>query len=84
MMVKYVQRFDEAESPVHFLEMKHLNSYETMELVLSSTQQHYALRGVSALFTICSFEYSYAKDSLRLIRASLEEAEAVVLLLETV
>jgi len=84
MMAMYAQRFDAAESPVHFLGMRHLNSYETMELVLSSTQQHYALRGVSALFTICSFEYSYAKDSLRLIKASLEEAAAVVLLLETV
>lgn len=85
MMAKYVQQFGEVVFLVHFLRMKHSNFYETTELVvLGSIHQYYALRVVFELFTIYSSEYSCVKYGLRLIRASLEEVEAEVSLLETV
>jgi hypothetical protein len=85
MMAKYVQQFSAAVFLVHFLRMKHWNFYETTELVvLGSIHQYYALRGVFALFTIYSSEYSCVKYGSRLIRASLGEVEAEVSLLETV
>ncbi len=85
MMAKYVQRFNVAVFLVHFLRMKHSNSYETTELVvLDSIHQYYALRGVFALFTIYSSEYSCAKYGSGLIGASLGEVEAKVSPLEKV
>jgi hypothetical protein len=85
MMAMYVQQFGEVVFLVHFLRMKHWNSYETTErVVLGSIHRYYALRVVFELFTIYSSEYSCVKYGSRLIRASLGEVEAEVSPLETV
>ncbi len=84
-MAKYVQQFDVAVFLVHFLRMKHWNSYETTErVVLGSIHRYYALRVVFELFTTYSSEYSCVKYGLRLIRASLGEVEVEALPLEKV